>query len=114
MPREFNSDSFYTFLTEGKFMGIQCNQCTQLSVEPRMLCSKCHSKDIEWYEFNGTGYLSTFTCISIVRPVWSNKATVETTRIAAAWLLSQKDLGSAPDYLKSMPQILRQLKVGCH
>ena len=66
MPREFNSDSFYTFLTEGKFMGTQCNQCNQLSVEPRILCSKCHSKDIEWYEFNGTGYLSTFTCISIV------------------------------------------------
>ena len=66
MPREFNSDSFYTFLTEGKFMGTQCNQCSQLSVEPRMLCPNCHSKDIQWYEFSGTGHLSTFTCISIV------------------------------------------------
>ena len=64
--RDFNSNSFYTYLTEGKLMGIRCKRCTQLSVEPRPLCPSCHASDIEWHEYSGTGYLSTFTCISIV------------------------------------------------
>ena len=64
--RDFNSNSFYAYLTEGKLMGIRCKRCTQLSVEPRPLCPSCHASDIEWHEYSGTGYLSTFTCISIV------------------------------------------------
>ena len=64
--RYFNSHSFYAYLTEGKLMGIRCKRCTQLSVEPRPLCPSCHASDIEWHEYSGTGYLSTFTCISIV------------------------------------------------
>ena len=64
--RDFNSTSFYAYLIKGKLMGVRCKQCTQLSVEPRPLCPSCHSSDIEWHEFCGTGHLSTFTCISIV------------------------------------------------
>ena len=64
--RDFNSTSFYAYLIEGKLMGIRCKRCTQLSVEPRPLCPSCHASDIEWHEYSGTGYLSTFTCISIV------------------------------------------------
>ena len=64
--RDFNSTSFYAYLIEGKLMGVRCKQCTQLSVEPRPLCPSCHASDIEWHEYSGTGYLSTFTCISIV------------------------------------------------
>ena len=64
--RDFNSTSFYAYLIEGKLMGVRCKQCTQLSVEPRPLCPSCHASDIEWHAYRGTGYLSTFTCISIV------------------------------------------------
>ena len=64
--REFNAAAFYEFLKEGKLMGVRCNACGKLSVEPRPLCPACHRREVVWHQFSGRGQLSTFTCISIV------------------------------------------------
>ena len=65
--REFNADSFYTYMKEDKkLMGVRCRSCGELAVEPRPMCPACHGRDVEWYEYSGRGSLSTFTCVSIV------------------------------------------------
>ena len=37
------------------------------------MCSSCHGKDVEWFQFSGKGRLSTFTCISIVTNAMGEK-----------------------------------------
>lgn len=71
--REFNAAAFYEFLKEGKLMGVRCNACGKLSVEPRSLCPACHSREMAWHQFSGKGQLSTFTCISIVPMVMAEQ-----------------------------------------
>ena len=64
--RAFNAASFFAYLKEGQLMGIRCRACGKLSAEARPMCQACHSRDIEWFAFNGRGKLSAFTCISVV------------------------------------------------
>ena len=66
-PKEFTAAAFNSFLVqERKLMGVRCRSCGTLSPEPRPMCHRCHSMEMEWHEFSGKGRLSTFTCISIV------------------------------------------------
>lgn len=64
--REFNAAAFYAYLKEGRFMGVRCRDCGQLSAEARPMCPFCHSREMEWHQFSGRGWLSAFTCISVV------------------------------------------------
>lgn len=71
--REFTGASFYAFLQEGKLMGVRCNACGRLSAEPRPMCPACHRRDMSWHQFNGTGTLGAFTCISVVPQVMADR-----------------------------------------
>ncbi len=61
----FTIESFYKFVREGKLMGAKCNNCGQLLVPPKPMCSKCFSKDLRWNELPKRGLLLTYTVIHI-------------------------------------------------
>lgn len=61
-----DSTDFFENLKHNKLIGVQCNECGELSAEVRYFCSACRSGDLSEKEFIGKGKLSTFTCISIV------------------------------------------------
>ena len=63
--RPFNAASFYTFLQEGRFMGVRCRENGNVYAEARPIDPVSHSRDMEWLEFSGRATLSTFTCISV-------------------------------------------------
>jgi uncharacterized OB-fold protein len=63
--KSFTVKSFYDYLAIKKLMGINCIDCGNLMVPPRMVCSECSSNNIEWYEFKGNGTLQTFSVVNV-------------------------------------------------
>jgi len=64
----FNDISYKQFLNEERLMGSRCKQCDALFLPPRPICIKCHNKEMEWVEMEGSGKLSAFTCITVGPP----------------------------------------------
>jgi uncharacterized OB-fold protein len=58
---EFTAKAFNDYVSKGKLMGNKCRSCGTLHVPPRMICSKCGSQQLEWYEFKGGGVLEAVT-----------------------------------------------------
>lgn len=44
-------------------MGTKCCDCGNLNLPPRIICTECNGKRLEWYEFKGKATLQTFTFI---------------------------------------------------
>jgi len=66
MPeREFNHESFQTYLGEHKLMGSRCSTCNTLYVPPRPLCPNCFGETMTWEEMGGHGQLRAFTVVHI-------------------------------------------------
>jgi uncharacterized OB-fold protein len=66
MPeREFNNESFQTYLSEHKLMGARCASCNTLYVPPRPLCPNCFGETMTWEEIGGHGQLRAFTVVHI-------------------------------------------------
>lgn len=66
MPeREFNNDSFQTYLGEHKLMGSRCASCGALHLPPRPLCSNCFGETMTWEEMGGHGQLRAYTVVHI-------------------------------------------------
>jgi uncharacterized OB-fold protein len=66
MPeREFNNESFQTYLSEHKLMGARCASCNTLYVPPRPLCPNCFGETMTWEEMGGHGQLRAFTVVHI-------------------------------------------------
>jgi uncharacterized protein len=66
--RPFTDHSYEQFLSEKRIMGTRCRKCGSLALPPRVVCSSCHSMDLEWIEFQGEGRLAAFTSIYIPPP----------------------------------------------
>ncbi len=56
-------EEFSTSLTEGKFRIQQCNSCSAHCFPPRTLCPVCSSRDLEWRDASGIGWLHAFTIV---------------------------------------------------
>ncbi len=63
--RDFNSASFYRFLTEKKLMASRCKKCHALYLPPHPICTRCHASEMEWVEMKGSGKLAAFTSIAV-------------------------------------------------
>ena len=59
------SQPFWDGLKQGKILLQQCNQCEGWTFYPRMHCSHCLSRDVEFREVSGRGSLYTFTVARI-------------------------------------------------
>jgi uncharacterized OB-fold protein len=66
MPeREFNNDSFQTYLNEHQLMGSRCASCDTLYVPPRPLCATCFGETMTWEEMGGQAKLRAYTVVHI-------------------------------------------------
>jgi len=61
----FTIESFYRLISEGKLMAAQCKRCGRLLVPPRLMCTDCYSKELEWTRLSGEGKLLTYTVIHV-------------------------------------------------
>ncbi len=52
---------FVDLLAEGKIEGTVCKECGTRFFPPRADCSKCYSKNMDWFEMPKKGKLETFT-----------------------------------------------------
>jgi len=52
-------------LKQNKLLGLKCNECGQVSANPRMVCAKCGSTDLQVVELKGEGNVLTFTTIFV-------------------------------------------------
>jgi uncharacterized OB-fold protein len=55
------TSKFVDFLAEGKIEGTVCKDCGEKYFPPRADCSKCLSKNLDWFEMPKKGRLETFT-----------------------------------------------------
>lgn len=68
----FTIESFYRLISEGKFMAARCKRCGGLLVPPRLMCTDCYSKELEWTQLNGEGKLLTYTVIHVSTKQFEN------------------------------------------
>ncbi|MBI4392882.1 MAG: Zn-ribbon domain-containing OB-fold protein [Euryarchaeota archaeon] len=54
---------FFKHLREGRFTTTRCKACGELLWQPRAVCSKCLSEDLEWVELPTEGTVYAFTAM---------------------------------------------------
>lgn len=60
---EARAGRFVDYLEEGKVMATRCRDCGKRYLPPRTECSKCLSVDMEWFEIEPEGRLTTYTTV---------------------------------------------------
>jgi uncharacterized OB-fold protein len=62
LPQPITPESrpYWDGLKEGKLMLPRCGECRQAFFYPRILCPRCHSRRIEWFQASGKGRLHSF------------------------------------------------------
>ncbi len=55
------TQKFVELLSEGKIQGTVCRECGTKYFPPRADCSRCFSKNMDWFEMPQKGKLETFT-----------------------------------------------------
>lgn len=61
----FTISSFQNFLEKKRLMGVKCSDCNNLMLPPRIICTKCNSRELEWHEFKGDGTLETYSILHV-------------------------------------------------
>ncbi|MCD6530604.1 Zn-ribbon domain-containing OB-fold protein [Candidatus Bathyarchaeota archaeon] len=61
----FTVKDFFTFLREGRLMGVRCLDCGEVTLPPRPVCKGCGSRNLEWTELKGRGIIEAFTVIHV-------------------------------------------------
>jgi len=54
------SKPYWDGLKDGKLMLPKCGSCRQAFFYPRVICPKCHSRDVSWVQATGKGKLHSF------------------------------------------------------
>ena len=63
--RPFTVSSFYKFVNESTLMAAKCNECGNVLLPPKPMCTKCFSMDLKWIELDGVGKLLSYTVIHV-------------------------------------------------
>ncbi|MEW5760168.1 MAG: Zn-ribbon domain-containing OB-fold protein [Candidatus Thermoplasmatota archaeon] len=64
---------FFTNLKAGKFTTTKCKNCSSLLWQPRVVCPKCHSEDLEWIELPKEGEVFAYTSMVLGAPLGMEK-----------------------------------------
>ena len=59
-PDPYTTQPFWDGAKAGKLMLPRCTNCNQAHFYPRMICPHCYSRQIEWFEASGEGWIHTF------------------------------------------------------
>jgi uncharacterized OB-fold protein len=58
-----SADNYAQALRDGRFLGLKCHQCGEITVPPQKVCSACQSEDMEVVELSRNGEVRSFTVI---------------------------------------------------
>ena len=61
----FTIASFYKFVSEKQLMAAKCNECGNVILPPKPMCTKCLSTNLKWIELEGAGKLLSYTVIHV-------------------------------------------------
>lgn len=61
----FTISSFQNFLEKKRLMGVKCSDCNNLMFPPRIICTKCNSRELKWHELKGDGTLETYSILHV-------------------------------------------------
>jgi len=61
----FTVQAFNEGLSQGKLRGSRCTKCGELHLPPRPICRSCGSRQLEWFDFKGAGYVEAFTIVGV-------------------------------------------------
>lgn len=73
IDKELTLQNYLEYITSKKLMGSKCEDCGELYVPVRSLCTKCNSPNLQWVEMSGNGELAAFTCITVGTPYFIEK-----------------------------------------
>lgn len=52
-------------LKNNKLLGLKCQECSAVTVPPKMVCRTCTSQNIDIVELGGKGKIATFTTVNV-------------------------------------------------
>lgn len=64
MPQP-ESDHYWDQAKNGKLVFQKCNDCDSVQFYPRVLCTACSSRSLDWIESSGRGTLFTFSIVHV-------------------------------------------------
>jgi hypothetical protein len=70
----YEAGPYWEGLKQNKFMLPRCVDCNRAHFYPRILCPLCGSRNIEWFEASGEGYLHTFAVQHRAFGGWAEEA----------------------------------------
>lgn len=59
-PEQYITKPFWDGALQGKLMLPRCTKCGRAHFYPRAICPFCHSRELDWVEASGYGYVHTF------------------------------------------------------
>ena len=65
MEHKLNFKQYSEALKENKLLGLKCKQCANITVPPKIACSKCSGTDLDIVELSGKGKIQTFTTVFV-------------------------------------------------
>jgi uncharacterized OB-fold protein len=71
--KEITIENYLGFIRNKKLCGTKCQDCGELYVPARKLCTKCNSTNLTWQEMSGKGELAAFTSITVGTPFFVEK-----------------------------------------
>ncbi len=80
-PEPYSTQPFWDGAKQGKFMLPRCTDCNRAHFYPRIICPFCHSRNIEWFEASGEGWVHTFAVQHRAFGGWADEAPFVTAYI---------------------------------
>jgi len=65
MEHKLNFKQYSEALKQNKLLGLKCKECGNITVPPKIVCSKCSSTDLDIAELSGKGKIQTFTTVFV-------------------------------------------------
>ena len=65
MEHKLNFKQYSEALKQNKLLGLKCQQCGNITVPPKIVCSKCSSTELDIVELSGKGKIQTFTTVFV-------------------------------------------------
>lgn len=71
--KDFTIESYLEYIRNKKLMGSKCEDCGEVYVPVRKLCTKCNKANMKWIEMSGKGKIAAFTSITVGTPFFVEK-----------------------------------------
>jgi uncharacterized protein len=65
MEHKLTFKDYNAALKQNKLVGLKCEGCGEVAVQPRLACRKCGSVDLSIFDLNGAGVIQSFTVMNV-------------------------------------------------